>query len=36
MAAVWTIEINGVAQKYKTLELHRKLILNTPTNFSAQ
>jgi hypothetical protein len=35
MAAVWTIEINGVAQKYKTLELHRKLILNTPTNFSA-
>lgn len=32
---VWTIEINGVSQNWKHLNFNRKLILNTPTNFSA-
>jgi hypothetical protein len=33
--AIWSIQLNGVTQSWKTLEIHRKLVLNTPTTFSA-
>lgn len=34
--AIWTFEISGISRKFQTMQFERKVIMNSPTEFSAK